>query len=331
MKIFFHFFILTMVLASQNFSFAAERDLPACRQALRSRGGASLLRRSSRFGCEGWKAPCCTTERTIRVQDKKSGMVSTYPVEDYVASVLASEMPAEFPPEALKAQAVVIRTLTMNPPQDHRLQGFDFCDTTHCQLFRPFHSVPEKFRVAARQTRGQYLSYDHRPIVALYHSACGGHTSANQRVFGGEPQPYLQGVDDKNYCQASPQNIWKSSLPRQALEGALNFSPLQQIQILDGEAAGRNFTLGLEGRDFKKISAQDFLLQVGQRLGWEKIKSAYFVVAPDPQVGEIKFIGHGLGHGVGLCQWGARGMALKGKTYPQILQHYFPGTQLDEK
>jgi stage II sporulation protein D (peptidoglycan lytic transglycosylase) len=291
MKNLFCFIILSTVFSSANFSFAAEK--------------------------------------TVRVQEKKTGIISTYPLENYVAAVLAAEMPEEFPPEALKAQAVLIRTLTRNPPQDHRLQGFDFCDTTHCQLFRPLQQVPEKFLVAARETRGQTLSYNHHPIMALYHSACGGHTSPNQRVFGGEPQPYLQGVDDQDYCKDSPQSTWQSQLGRRDLEGALDFSPLQHIQILDGEPNGRNFTLALEGQDFKKISAQDFLLAVGQRLGWEKIKSAYFSL--ESRGDTLTFIGRGLGHGVGLCQWGARGMALQGKNYRQILQHYFPGTHLDEK
>ena len=268
-------------------------------------------------------------EKTVRVRENKSGIISTYPLEDYVAAVLAAEMPEEFPPEALKAQAVLIRTLTQNPSQDHRLQGFDFCDTTHCQLFRPLKTIPEKFRIATLQTRGQILSYNHKPIVALYHSTCGGHTSANQRVFGGEPQPYLQGVDDKDYCEASPQTTWRSQVPRRQLEAVLAFSPLKQIQVLDGEAQGRNFTLALEGRDRKDLSAQDFLLAVGQQIGWEKIKSAYFTVEPNGDA--FTFIGRGLGHGVGLCQWGARGMALQGKTYREILQHYFPGTYLDEK
>jgi stage II sporulation protein D len=266
-------------------------------------------------------------EKTIRVQGKQSDIVSTYHLEDYVASVLAAEMPEDFPLEALKAQAVLIRTLAMNPQQNHRSEGFDFCDTTHCQLFRPPKNIPDKFQVATGETRGRILNHDNRPIAALYHSACGGHTSPNHRVFGGEPLPYLQGVDDGDFCRDSPQYTWQSTLKRDRLEKVLDFSPLQHIQPLDAETDGRSFNLGLEGRGFKEISAQKFLQQVGQQLGWGKIKSAYFVVESNRDT--LIFKGKGLGHGVGLCQWGARGMALSGKNYREILQHYFPGTRLD--
>jgi stage II sporulation protein D len=235
-------------------------------------------------------------------------------------------MPEDFPPEALKAQAVLVRTLAVHPQQDHRREGFDFCDSTHCQLFHPQKNIPEKFQVATRETRSQILSYNNRPIATLYHSSCGGHTSPHQRVFGGEPLPYLQGVDDEAFCSDSPQSAWHSSLEKSQLEGVLNFSPLQKIQILDAEPGGRNFSLGLAGKDFKQIPAQEFLRQVGQQMGWEKVKSAYFSM--EVRGDTIIFNGRGLGHGVGLCQWGARGMALKGKNYRQILQHYFPGTAL---
>jgi stage II sporulation protein D len=288
MRILFQTFLLTIVLSSPNFSLAAEK--------------------------------------TIRAQEKKSGIVSTYPLEDYVAGVLAAEMPEDFPPEALKAQAVLIRTLAIHPQQGHRAQGYDVCDTTHCQLFRRSQQIPEKFRLAVQQTRGAILTYDAKPIVALYHSSCGGHSSANQRVFGGEPLPYLQGVDDGDDCRDSPQNAWQSTLKRDQLEHVLIFSPLRQIQILDSEPGGRTFGLALEGQGFKKISTQYFLQQVGQQLGWEKIKSGYFTVESKGKT--ITFKGKGLGHGVGLCQWGARGMALKGKNYQEILQHYFPGTRV---
>ena len=141
--------------------------------------------------------------------------------------------------------------------------------------------------------------------------------------------PYLKGIDDNNFCGDSPQNRWESRLERHQLEEALNFSPMERIKIFDGEADGRSFELILEGRNSKEISSQSFLQQVGKKLGWEKIKSAYFVVESEGDV--LVFQGRGLGHGVGLCQWGARGMALQGKNYREILQHYFPGTHLDHE
>lgn len=263
-------------------------------------------------------------DRPIRIHHHQT--IQTLPLEDYVVSVLASELPGDFPMEALKAQAVLIRTLAIRPTQDHRLQGYDFCDTTHCQLFRPPRPLPEKFLQAVKQTKGRILSYGGKPAVVLYHSQCGGHTSPNHRVFGGRPLPYLRGVEDSAFCGQGPQAQWESTLTVSQLEEALNFTPLEQIQIIDGEPQGRNFTLALEGRREEILPAQDFLLRVGKKLGWEKIKSAWFTV--DTGNGMVNFKGRGLGHGVGMCQWGARGMALEGKNYREILHHYFPGTQV---
>jgi len=245
------------------------------------------------------------------------------PVESYVAGVLASEMPADFPFEAKKAQAVLIRSYAISHRGRHAAEGYDFCDTTHCQAYAGQSSNSEEN--AAESTRGRILSFRGAAIAALYHSTCGGHTSPNQKVFGGQPLPYLQGVDDQSYCSASSHYEWQSTLSREDLGLALGF-PVTTLRAEERESGGRWFVLSIDGRSMKVM---DFLSEVGQRSGWNRLKSNWFEVKESDA--SLQFTGRGLGHGVGLCQWGARGMAELGKKYPEILRHYFPKTRLERR
>ncbi len=246
-------------------------------------------------------------------------------LEVYVAQVLAAEIPANFPLEALKAQAVAIRTLASREETPHHREAFDFCDSTHCQLFSYRRSLPGAITTAVAQTRGHVLFQNNQAIHALYHSTCGGHTSGNGVVFGGEPLSYLAGSDDEKFCSSSPHWNWQAQIDLKELEATFpEVSQLRGLRVVDQDAGGRVLTLELLGLPSKKISAQDFLLKVGQRMGWSTLKSANFSVTQKGH--ELWFQGKGLGHGVGLCQWGAKGMAEAGQNYQQILRHYFPGT-----
>jgi len=253
-------------------------------------------------------------------------------LEDYVQGVLASEIPADTPIEAMKAMAVLIRTYALASAPRHADQGFDFCDLTHCQAFGGFQESLPQVEVAARSTRCLILTYQDKPIQALYHSTCGGHTSANQNVFGGQALPYLQGVVDP-YCKASPNYSWEAQVERGALEeifrqesmGAWS-GPLTALQAKEAEPQGRIFSLEAVGANRLELRTEKFLSLAGKKLGWNQVKSAWFTVLPEGDA--FHFTGHGLGHGVGLCQWGARGMALEGKKFDQILRFYFPQTRL---
>ena len=249
------------------------------------------------------------------------------PLETYVSSVLRSELPPDTPMEALKAQAILIRTYAAKAR--HAKEGFDFCDSTHCQVYRPSTKKFDAYASAVKSTRDMILTYHSRPIEALYHSSCGGHSSPNQKVFGGQALAYLQGVEDAAYCRDSPQADWESRVKLSDLEKILDQGqgPVLDIKISEAEPAGRVFRLKfLRGKQWTELNAQNFLLQWGAHYGWQILKSAFFKL--ERVGGEVIFSGHGLGHGVGLCQWGARGMALSGKKFDQILLHYFPGTRI---
>lgn len=251
--------------------------------------------------------------------------------EHYVATVLVSELPEDFPLEALKAQAVLIRTLASKKNPTHGSEGFNFCDSTHCQLFQPERPILEKFQRAVEQTQGLILTHRGKAIEALYHSTCGGRTAANQKTFGGGALPYLQGSSDqdskgRNYCAASPHSQWSSTLSLKELRALFKDPSLKNLEAIDLDQDGRAEEILLIGEKTQKILAQDFLMQVGRQLGWSRLKSAVLQVNKQNEL--FLFTGKGLGHGVGMCQWGARGMALAGQDYIAILKHYFPGTSL---
>jgi stage II sporulation protein D len=258
--------------------------------------------------------------------------IQELPLEDYVTDVLASEMPADAPIEALKAQAVLIRTYALSQRPRHGEDGFDFCDLTHCQVFAGG-GRGLAYPAAVAATAGLLLSYEGKPAEALFHSACGGHTSPNQRVFGGRPVSYLQGVDDENFCRHSSHEKWETRFSlgqigfifqgegETALRGAL-----REVTAKNREPGGRWFSLDLVGENRVLLSAEKFLSRMGKEFGWHRLKSAWFEV--EVKDGEAIFRGRGLGHGVGFCQEGAMGRARAGQSFREILSHYFPGTRL---
>lgn len=272
-------------------------------------------------------------ELRIEARGGELRFVESLPMEAYVRGVLAVEMPEDFPIEAQKAQAVLIRSYALAHRGRHAEEGFDFCDLTHCQAYGGISGGSGIRDEALRATRALAMTYGDRPVEGLFHSTCGGHTSANQRVFGGRPLPYLQGVDDGSYCAASPHATWRSRIPLEKISAILAEDPrlvasipLSGLSVAEGETGGRVFSLRLAGPRVGEVPAMEFLSRVGKALGWNQVKSNWFDV--EIVDGEVLLKGRGLGHGVGLCQWGARGMALAGLRFDQILRHYFPGARL---
>ncbi len=257
-------------------------------------------------------------------------------LEEYVKGVLTSEISDQFPPEASKAQAVAIRSYALAHLDKHQKEGFNFCDLTHCQVYSGARPAYHRFDEVLKQTEGIILADHFKPIEALYHSTCGGHTSPNQKVFGGKALSYLQGVNDEKYCSLSPHFKWESSIPLKILEEVLKKDPrfdprgnLQNMRVADHEENGRAFTLAIEGKRNLTVSVLPLLSILGKYLGWGVLKSNWFEV--EVTSGEAHFKGHGFGHGVGLCQWGAKGMAESGKKFDEILFHYYPGTNLIQR
>ncbi len=237
---------------------------------------------------------------------------------------------------ARQAMAILARTWALRWSGRHSGQGFDFCSLTHCQVFAPRQGTADEagddLDSAARLTRGQVLQF-HGALADPYFSACcGGMTEAAGNIWPDRSQPYLISVRDP-YCAASPHNSWNKSLPaesvRQVLQDVLNLpagGTLTELSVAKRDSSGRALTLHIVAGGSRTIDANQFRYAIDRSLGWGQIQSNLYVIQREGDT--WTFSGHGLGHGVGLCQAGAEQMARLGVSTSKILMTYFPGTEI---
>jgi len=270
----------------------------------------------------------------IQASDGHLLLTATIPIEDYVTAVLAGESGDFRNDESLKAMAVVVRTYATRFRGQHSAEGFDFCDTTHCQV-PSWNSASSRISAARDFTRGEILLFQGAAVSAFYHQNCGGTTAASREVWPTVSEPYLRTHSDP-YCVAASPLKWESSISVADLDAALRAAGLSapagwsSIEIVSRSESGRAQRLRLGGGAFSDtlISASSFRYAVNRALGWNKIRSDLYNLRNDGD--HILFSGRGSGHGVGLCQAGAEEMARQGKDYRQILDFYFPGTHLSK-
>ena len=273
----------------------------------------------------------------VRVRLTRGDATLALPVEDYVFGVLAAEGSVESEPEALKALAVVTRTYALKNLRRHARDGFDLCDTTHCQRFtlvrdesaRPdFYSMARR---AVRETAGEVLRDARGRTAEVYFSAaCGGRTADVSKLWGERDAPaHLRGVRDEA-CDTLEER-WTDVLTSAQLLRALRAdersdvgSRLDAVRVLRRDHTGRAEVVSLEGERRRVLSGWDFKIIVGRTLGWSVLKSSRFDVTRAGS--SFVFRGSGFGHGLGLCQTGAHVSAARGANYRSILARYFPGT-----
>lgn len=283
----------------------------------------------------------------INVYNTTTKQVMAVPFEDYVKGVVAGEMPSTFEEEALKAQAVAARTYSLskvirsgvggNPPAH---PGAPLCNDTHCQVYRTVDELKQlkgeswmqqdwlKICKAVESTKGQMMYYNGQLAEqALFHSSSGGHTENSEDVFA-SAVPYLRSVSSPYEADATHQNESrsltiaefaqkvKSAYPNKAF-GDISIS---SIKIMNNTQGGRvnqiqvgNQTLtGREIREALALASADFTF------GFTISNSQPYII----------FTTNGYGHGVGMSQYGANGMAKKGYTYKDILEHYYTGIKV---
>ncbi len=253
-------------------------------------------------------------------------------VEQYLEGILPHEMNPDWPLEALKAQAVVARTFTYANLGKFRKDGFDLTADTRSQVYKGMTGVNENVRSAVRQTRGEVLGWKGKLLPVYYHACCGGATTDAGAAWGGaqkSPKP-LRGVRDP-WCAASPHMSWTAYFSWADLTAAISerrmlTGPLKSLRIGARDAAGyvRTF-LVRSGRESVVVNAA----QLRGALGAGEMRSVRIRSAAARRRG-VEFAGGGSGHGVGLCQWGSRLQAEKGRGYEKILSFYFPGSDLSE-
>ncbi len=264
-----------------------------------------------------------------------NGKVETLPLDEYLAGVLSAEMPASFPTEALKAQAVAARTYTMNraslaPSTEH--QGAMVCsNSAHCKAYRPIseaaanwgdksNTYTNKIRAAVSATDGEILLYDNKPISAVFFSMSSGKTERAVDVWGSDV-PYLQSVESvgetrlENYSKkvTFSYDEFKKKLTEKYPNAAFGDDPSLWIKDITRSDAGGVMKLTAGGVSMK---GSDFRILFSLRSTNFSLKFADNTVTIETR---------GYGHGVGLSQYGAKILAEEGKNYSDILSWYYKG------
>ncbi len=261
--------------------------------------------------------------------DQTLEAVNYAPLSDYLAGTVAVEMPGEWPPACLKAQAVAARTFALYHREKNRGLEFD--------VFNPvFAAVPPGsgnagISRAVAETRGEVLTFAQKLFPAFYHACCGGHTETANAVWNGiDKLDPLRGVAC-SYCQDSPGFRWEQKLGldeiRQRLEKAgFPYQEVFAVRVDARDDSGRATAVAVEHATGTFVfSGVDLRMYLGPAV----IKSTRFTTTAEP--GAVIFSGTGFGHGVGLCQWGACALARQGKDYREILKYYFPGAEITRR
>lgn len=259
-------------------------------------------------------------------------ITATMPMDEYIAGVLAGETGNFKSDEALKAMAVAARTYAMHFGSRHAMEGFDYCDTTHCQDLLVA-GITDRLRNIVRSTAGEVLWYDGKPAATYYHANCGGTTEDGRYMLANDEAaaPYLVQHSDA-YCVRNGSTQWHSEVTKRELQRALNddgiiiSGTLRSLSIVQRTPSGRVETLRVVGASAITVPGVAFRSAVGRHVGWDRLKSNWYDVSVSGD--RVSFTGRGLGHGVGLCQIGAEVMGEEGKSYREILAYYYPGTKL---
>lgn len=275
--------------------------------------------------------------RALKV--RVGGRVVSVAFEEYVAGTAISEVSpvGELPrtvDRVFDVQTIVARTYALAHLGRHRAEGFDLCDTTHCQLYEPARLGPSRFtgdaRRAVARTAGQVLVYGARPIDALFHADCGGHTSSPEQVWGTAPLPYLRPEPDR--APALTHRTWTVTLSREQLRTALNADSrtavgkrLKSIGADPADSSGRVGGIEIAGDRTVDVRGDDFRAIVNRSIGPRILSTRFSIHASG--TGYV-LTGTGYGHGIGLCQQGALARARLDTPVETILAGYFPGASL---
>jgi len=253
-------------------------------------------------------------------------VVNELPLEEYLVGLINCEISSAWPIEAVKAQAVIARTYALNRKQARSTSFYHLESSVIDQVYDGCEIEDSRARRGVSDTAGEVLSYQGAVIQAFYHSNCGGRTEASEHVWG-KQLPYLGGVDCR-YCLTSPSSAWDLRIALPELEERLKAAGHRVSGVTDIRPGPRNSRGRL--KHVVIVSSRSDLSLTGDQfrkaIGYSVIKSTNFTVRVENR--EAVFSGLGNGHGVGLCQWGAKQRALDGFGYAEILSYYYPGTDL---
>lgn len=293
-----------------------------------------------------------TSDLTVRVLNVKNGKVENLSLDDYLVGVVAAEMPASFERSALAAQATAARTYTLKrirqsgPTVKSNHPEADLCtDPAHCQAWKGqadlwqewgvlhYASYQRKIVEAVESTRNMVITYQGELIDPVYHSTCGGATENSEDVWVYKV-PYLRGVTC-GYCRDAPHYkdtiavSWSEFYSKLDLSRAVPVTSggggpktskpgngPAAIQALSRSPAGRIRSLSVDQRQFAGTEMRNRLGLPSTRFSWQVNGEG------------VSFYTTGYGHGVGMCQYGAQGLAKVGRSPGEILQFYYQGVEI---
>ena len=268
-----------------------------------------------------------SSNSVIRVYREDVGIVEEVPIEEYVVGVLAGEMPVEFELEALKAQAVAARSYVMIQAERNIEEDYDVVDTVMNQVYLDkgylatvwkdsYTDNINKIKMAVLSTKGEYISYNGKVAEALFFSTSPGMTENSEEIFSTKVD-YLRSVDS-SFDEISPVYITNKTFSLEEFYNLLelDYSDELNIEILKKTSTGRIKNIKINNKEFTGS-------EICAKLS---LKSTYFEIIKEDK--EIIIKSRGYGHGVGMSQYGANGMALQGYNYEDILKHYYTGVEI---
>ncbi|MBR2180115.1 MAG: stage II sporulation protein D [Selenomonadaceae bacterium] len=274
---------------------------------------------------KGWQP-----EIKVGILSKDSKVVvKTIKIEEYLRGVLPKEMSPSFNEEALKAQAVAARTFALKNRKRHQAEGYDLCNTTHCQVYNGLSDAHERTDRAIDDTFGEVLFYNEKLIEASFHTDSGGMTENSVDVWGTD-FPYLRASTEiKTKTMPWTVKISLKDFSKKLADNKKNVGNVKLVKVTNLEIGKLTNDRSTSGR-VKELtvvgSAAQIKLTGNEMRSLFALKSTMFDVAINGD--EIVISGYGWGHGIGLSQYGAQAFAEKGYTYSDILAHYYKGTTL---
>lgn len=256
-------------------------------------------------------------------------VINTIPLEDYLVGLIGSEISPAWPVEAIKAQAIAARTYALHHAQvlkrSASAKPYDVSSSVLSQVYDGAHKEDARSREAVFATRGKVLMRESKLFPAYYHSCCGGQTEHAHHVWPGESGPPV--ITD-TFCERSPKHDWTLKIPATTFSATMRannlaLSTLRAVSIEPEEDSPRVANLIVtDDQGPHSIKATE----LRRIFGFKEIKSTWFTVHLEGN--ELLFTGRGYGHGVGMCQWGAKGMAEARKNVNEILRFYYPDAEI---
>ena len=255
-------------------------------------------------------------------------IVESLTMEDYLCGVLPYEMSPGWPLEALKAQAVASRTYALK--QLSPLKDYDITDGTEMQVYKGSAVVDPRILKAVTSTRGEVLRYKKKLVTAFFHACCGGHTAGTNSSWGEDLIKPLSGIVDP-FCSDSRHYRWEFFMASRDLLTFIQKQGSTALRVKDiktqqKDSSGRIISLKFSTDQGNRTA---LVKELRKYVGTFEFKSTY-LTRITPSKNGYEFEGRGWGHGVGMCQEGAKTMALKGRLYKKILRHYYPGASIEE-